>query len=351
MKKILSAGIALTMVLMATGCNGKKEAAPVAKKAAAPAEEKSIQLIVAHNQTSLENPYAYAINKFKEVAEAESGGKIKVVCHHGTMGENENELVEKLDMNALQLCVVSPGFMAAIGVPEVNIFALPYLFDSFQHWEKCLDGKFGTALKDVVLQKTQNRYRIMGYWTASVRDYYGKKPIKSPADLKGMTIRTQNSKVQVDFWKGCGAIPTNVAWGELYQALQQGVVDSAENDYTNFMLKEHHKTANGKYVCETHHDFTTRLFLMNGNFYDKLTEKQKEWINKAALAATQEDRKVTYSMSDSSKAKVIADGGVVTDFKDMDIAAFKNIAVKIQDDFASENKMTTYIDMVRNAAK
>ncbi len=313
--------------------------------------EKPLELIVAHNQTSLENPYAFAINKFKEVAEAESGGKIKVVCHHGTMGENENELVEKLDMGALQLCVASPGFMAAIGVPEVNIFALPYLFNSFDHWEKCLDGEFGSALKQVVLDKTHNNYRIMGYWTSSVRDYYGKKPITKPSDLKGMTIRTQSSQVQLDFWKGCGAIPTSVAWGELYQALQQGVVDSAENDYTSLMLKEHHKTPNGKYICETHHDFTTRLFLMNGNYYDKLTDQQKEWVNKAAAAATAEDRKVVYSMIDTSKAKCIADGAVVTEFKDIDIAAFKAIALPIQDKFAKDNNMTKYIDMVRAAAK
>ena len=77
----------------------------------------------------------------------------------------------------------------------------------------------------------------MAYWSSSVRDYYGKKPVTKPEDLKGMTIRTQSSQVQQDFWKACGAIPTSVAWGELYQALQQGVVDSAENDYTSFMLK------------------------------------------------------------------------------------------------------------------
>ena len=86
-----------------------------------------------------------------------------------------------------------------------------------------------------------------------------------------MTIRTQSSQVQQDFFAACGAIPTSVAWGELYQALQQGVVDSAENDYTNFMLKEHHKTDNGKFVSETHHDYTTRLLLMDSSFYDKLS--------------------------------------------------------------------------------
>ena len=88
---------------------------------------------------------------------------------------------------------------------------------------------------------------------------------------------------------------------------------------------------------------------MNGKFYDKLTEEQKGWINKAAAAATAEDRKVTYGMFNSSKVKVIADGAVVTDFKDMDIAAFKAIAVSIQDKFAKDNKMTKFINMVRSA--
>ena len=145
-------------------------------------------------------------------------------------------------MGAASMVVASPGFMTAIGVPEVDIFSLEYLFDSFDHWEKCLDGEFGDKMKDVVKEKTNNNFRIMAYWSSSVRDYYGKKPVTKPEDLKGMTIRTQSSQVQQDFWKACGAIPTSVAWGELYQALQQGVVDSAENDYTSFMLKEHHKT-------------------------------------------------------------------------------------------------------------
>ncbi|MBP1557864.1 MAG: TRAP transporter substrate-binding protein, partial [Oscillospiraceae bacterium] len=242
-------------------------------------------------------------------------------------------------------------FMTAIGVPEVDMLSLLYLFDSFDHWEAAMDGEFGSTMRDIILDKTGNDFRIMGYWSAGVRDYYGKKPIKTVADVKGLTIRTQTSGVVSEFWTQCGAIPTNVAWGELYQALEQGVVDSAENDYTNFSLKEHHKTANGKYVCETHHDFTTRLFLMDGNFYNSLTDEQKGWIDEASAAATAEERRVTYSMMDSSKENVIAAGGVVTDFKDIDIEAFKAIAIPIQDKFAADNKMETYLDMVRKAAK
>ena len=308
-----------------------------------------LTLIIASNATDLANPYSHGLDKFKEVAEQVSGGKIAVTVHKGTLGENESELVEKLTMGAADIVVSSPGFMTAIGVPEIDIFSLEYLFNSFAHWEKCLDGEFGNAMRKIVLDKTYNQFRIMGYWSSSVRDVYAKKAVKSPADLKGLSIRTQSSKVQQDFFQACGAIPTTVAWGELYQALQQGVVDGAENDYTNITLKEHHKTPNGKYISETHHDFTTRLFMMNGDKYDSLTDEQKEWINKASEACTAEERAVTYRMFEESKKKAIEAGAVITEFADIDIAAFKAIAKPIQDKFAADNNMTEQLNMVRAA--
>jgi tripartite ATP-independent transporter DctP family solute receptor len=313
------------------------------------AAEPELTLIIASNATDLANPYSHGLDKFKEVAEEVSGGKIQVIVHKGTLGENESELIEKLTMGAADIVVSSPGFMTAIGVPEIDIFSLEYLFDSFAHWEKCLDGDFGEAMKKIVLEKTYNQFRVMGYWSSSVRDVYAKKPVKSPADLKGLSIRTQSSLVQQEFFKACGAIPTTVAWGELYQALQQGVVDGAENDYTNITLKEHHKTPNGKYINETHHDFTTRLFLMNGDRYDRLTDEQKEWINKAAQASTAEERAVTYRMFGESKQKAINDGAVITEFADIDINAFREIARPIQDDFAKRNNMTEQLQMIRSA--
>lgn len=309
-----------------------------------------LNVSLAHNQTSADNPYVIASERFKTALEEVSGGRATATLYHGTLGENESELVEKLEMGAVDMAVASPGFMTSLGVNEIDIFSLLYLFESFDHWTTCVDGEFGDAMKEVVSEKLNNRFKIMGYWTASVRDYYGKKPITSPADLKGMTIRTQSAPVVQQFWVGCGAIPTTVAWGELYQALQQGVVDSAENDYTSFRLKEHHKTDNGKCVCETHHDYTTRLLLTSGAFYDSLTEEQKGWVDEACRIATQENRDVTMCMFEESKAQVIADGAIVTEFADMDIDAFKAIALPIQDQFAEENDMQQYLEMIRSAA-
>lgn len=347
MKKIILIIFAVMCTIsMLIGCAKEAPAADTANEDAAP----ELELIIASNQTSQENPYHFGLAKFKEVVERVSEGKISVICHDGTLGENESELVEKLNMGAAHMVVASPGFMTSVGVPEIDMLSLLYLFDDFDHWEAAMDGEFGTSMRDVILEKTNNDYRVMGYWSAGVRDYYGKQPVTTVADVKGLTIRTQTSGVVCEFWTQCGAIPTQVSWGELYQALEQGVVDSAENDYTNFMLKDHHKTDNGHYICETHHDYTTRLFLMDGNFYNGLTDEQKAWIDEAAAAATEEERNVTYNMMDSSKKTVQEDGAETIDFADMDIESFKAIALPIQDKFAADYDMKEYLEQIRSAS-
>ncbi|ONI37884.1 C4-dicarboxylate ABC transporter substrate-binding protein [Candidatus Epulonipiscium fishelsonii] len=339
---VLLGGVLMSMSLV--GCGGAEDATSDSSTAG------PLELIVAHNQTSLENPYAYGMNKFEEVLEDISGGQIQVTVHHGTLGENESELIEKLQMGAVDMVNVSPGFMTAIGVPEVDMFSLLYLFDSFDHWETALDGEFGDAMKTMIKEKTGNNFQVMDYWSSSVRDVYAKSPIYKPADLDDLSIRTQSSKVQQDLFSATGAVPASVAWGELYQALQQGVVDGAENDYTNLMLKEHHKTDNGKFISETHHDYTTRLLLMSGAEFDKLTPEQQAWITEAVAAATLEERTKTYEMLEESKAKVIADGATVVPFEEIDIDAFKALAIPIQDQFAADNNMVEYLEMIRSSA-
>ena len=344
MKKKISAvisGILLAGVI--TGCGGKDSKAPTAKT-----EEEKLHLIVAHNQTSTENPYQYGMVKFKNEVEKLSEGKTTVEVHAGTIGTNESELIEKLTLGGVDMVVASPGFMTAIGVKEIDMLSLYYMFNDYQTWEKVVDGNFGSKMKETIYDKSKGDFMVMDYWSSGVRNFYGKKQIVTPEDLKGLKVRTQSSPVQKDFWAAAGAIPTSVDWNELYQALQQGVVDGAENDMTNLSLKDHHKTGNGKYITETEHDFTTRLLLMNGKKFDKYTENQKNWIKEAAKVATREERDVTYSMLNQSREKILADGGVINK---VDKAAFIELAKPIQEKFAKDNKMEELLEMIRQDAK
>ncbi len=346
MKKLLA--LVAAMSLLMVGCSSPAESSTApAGDASTDAPAESIEIIVAHNNTSLESPYAKGAIAFEETLEEISGGQVQVVLHHGTLGENENELVEKLTIGATDMVVAAPAFMSGIGVPEIDIFSLLYLFDSFDHWEASMDGEFGQAMQQFILDKTNNQFRVMGYWSSGVRDVYANRAITSTADVEGMAIRTQDSAVQQQFWTDAGATPTSVAWSELYQALQQGVVDGAENDYTNLRLKDHHNTPNGKYISETHHDYTTRFFMMTDAFYNSLTDEQKAWVDEASVAATAAERQATYDMFEESKEICIADGAIVTNHEDINIEEFKAIGIAIQDQFAEQYGMQDYFAMLR----
>lgn len=337
MKKFISKLLVLTLcVLSLTGCFGSDNSS---------SGDGKVKLTIAHNQTSTDNPYQFGMLKFKEELEKLSNGSIEVEVHAGTIGTNEDELVEKLSLGAADMVLVSPGFMSKIGVKEVDFLSLPYLFDDYEHWSNAMDGEFGDRMKQVISEKTNGEFKIMGYWSAGVRNYYGKKPVTNPQDLKGTKIRIQTSPVQQEFWTKLGAIPTQIAWNELYQALQQGTVDASENDYTNLSLKDHHKTGNGKYISKTEHDFTTRFLLMNGNRFNEFTEEQQKWIQEAAKKATEEERNVTLSMLKESEQKILDDGGIIND---VNIDEFKKVAIEIQDKFCNDNDMKEYIDVIRN---
>lgn len=305
----------------------------------------TINLIAAHNQTTPDTPYGVGLDTFKEVVESESDGNITVEVHEGTIGTEESELVEKLKLGAADVVLVSPGFMTQTGVKEVDLFALPYLFDSFEHWEQVVDGEVGEELATVVNEKSNNDFKIVGYWSAGVRHFYGKAPLETIDDLSGMTIRTQTSGVVSDFWKQAGAVPTSVAWGELYQALQQNVVDSAENSYPYFVAQNHHATENGKYTTETGHDYTTRFLLVNGNEFDKYTEEQQEIIMKAADASVAAEREALYAQEEEYKQKAIDEGAEVSE---IDTAPFVEIAEPLQDQAAKDMGVEELLQKIRD---
>jgi len=338
MKKVLGI-LSLALAVGFAGCGSKEEAKST--EAAAP---KPVTLRVAHNQTSLENPYQYGLNKFASELDRLSGGTMKAEVFPGTLGTNESELAMKLTTDSVDMVVASPGFMSGTGVKEFDLLSLLYIFDSFDNWETVIDGEFGDKMKDIITEKTNNDFKVVGYYSSGVRNFYGKRPIVEPTDAKGLNIRAQGSPVQQEFWKKTGANPISVGWQELYQALNTGTADAAENDHTNMMLKEHHKTPNGKYTSLTAHDYTTRLLLMNGRNFDKFTAEQQAWILEAAEASVAEERAVTYKMLDESKAKILADGGEINE---VNLEAFKAIAIPIQDEYAKKNGLEDLLELTR----
>jgi len=341
-KKSLLTSVALTLSLSAVlaGCGDE------ASKGSG--EGEAIKILAAHNQTSPDNPYQTGLLKFEEVLEAESDGGFDVEVHAGTLGTEESELVEKLKLGAVDVVVVSPGFMTQTGVKEVDLLALPYLFESYEHWESVVDGDVGEKMAELINEKSNNDFKLVGYWSAGVRHYYGKKPLESIDDLKGLSIRTQTSGVVSDFWSQAGAVPTSVAWGELYQALQQNVVESSENSYPYFVQQNHHKTDNGKFVSETGHDYTTRLLLVNGKKFDEMTAEQQDALLAAADASIQAEREAVYAQEEEYKEKAIAEGAEVNE---IDTAEFIKIAEPIQEKLAKDIGAEELLESIKGLRK
>lgn len=303
----------------------------------------SVKIVAAHNQTNITSPYQIGMNKLKEIAEANNQFQVEV--HAGTIGTNENELVEKLVLGGADIVLVSPGFMTSAGINEVDLFSLLYLFNDYSHWEKVVDSDIGKQLSDIIYNKSGNKYRVVAYWSAGVRHWYGKKPINTINDVKGLKIRTQTSGVVSEFWTTIGAIPTSVAWAELYQALSSNVIDSAENAYPYLVPMEHHKTANGKFISETGHDYTTRLLLIREALWDKLADEQKSLLQKAIAEATKAEREAIYTEEAQYKEKAVSDGAVVNT---LDVKPFADVAKNIQDKWAKENGMSEILEKIRS---
>src|SRR5699024_8806206 len=294
MKKSILALLLSSLVLL-NGCDDKNTS-----------DTGKVNVVAAHNQTNLDSPYQTGMLKLKD--DAEQSQLFNIEVHAGTIGTNENELVEKLILGGADVVLVSPGFMTSLGIDEVDIFSLLYLFNDYKHWEKVVDGDIGKKIADIIYEKSGKKYYVKSYWTAGVRHWYGKKPVFKPEDLKGLKIRTQTSGVVSDYWLSIGAIPTSVAWAELYQALSSNVVDGAENAYPYLVPMEHHKTNNGKYISETGHDYTTRFLLVREGLRDKLDDKLKEVFENEMKATTKAERNEVYEEEKNNKEKTIANG-------------------------------------------
>lgn len=334
MKKSILALLLSSLVLL-NGCDDKNTS-----------DTGKVNVVAAHNQTNLDSPYQTGMLKLKD--DAEQSQLFNIEVHAGTIGTNENELVEKLILGGADVVLVSPGFMTSLGIDEVDIFSLLYLFNDYKHWEKVVDGDIGKKIADIIYEKSGKKYYVKSYWTAGVRHWYGKKPVFKPEDLKGLKIRTQTSGVISDYWLSVGAIPTSVAWAELYQALSSNVVDGAENAYPYLVPMEHHKTNNGKYISETGHDYTTRFLLVRAGLWDKLDDKHKEVFKNAMKAATNAERNAVYAEEKNYKEKAIADGAKVNS---LDTTPFVIKAVEIQDKWGKEHTMIDVIEQIRELAK
>jgi len=281
MKKALLTLLVVSLVIMPllTACGGSSSKNDVGQQQG----QTPIKLIAAHVNTE-DSSFHAGMVAFKERLEDLSGGTITVEIHpNGELGGNESELVEKMATGTVDVIVSAPNFVAAI-VREADLFSIPYLFEDVEHWERVVTGEVGKKILEKIEAGTD--FHPLGYWMCGVREYFGKKPITVPDDLKGVKIRVHNSETIQSVWAALGAQPAVLAYNELYSGLQNNVIDAAENDLSNILQQKFFEV--GKYISMTNHDIATRYFLMSKAKYNSLTDEQKSWIDQAAEESCKE---------------------------------------------------------------
>lgn len=212
-----------------------------------------------------------------------SGGRMRIdIYPSGQLGA-ERETVELLQIGSLAMTKVSTAPLEAF-VPSMKVFGIPYLFNDRDHYFRVLDSEIGKAL----LESTEiTRVRGLGYYDSGSRSFYTKdQPIRTPSDLEGLKIRVMQSQTAVQMVTALGGSPTPISFGEIYTALQQGVVDGAENNAPSFYLSGHYETA--KYYSLDEHTAVPDILLISTHIWYSLNDQQRAWLQAAV------DDSVTY---------------------------------------------------------
>ncbi len=224
-----------------------------------------------------EHPVHVAMVHMSERLGELSGGTMTIeVYPNGQLG-SETDCIEQVQRGALAMMKTSTAPMEGF-IPEMALFGLPYLFRDEEHYWNVLNGEIGQELLE---KGVRNGMRGICYYDSGSRSFYTtKKPILSPADLKGQKIRVMRSKMSMDMISQMGGSPTPIPWGELYTALQQGMVDGAENNAPSFYTSRHFEVC--KFYSLDQHTRIPDIVLFSQSIWDNLTEQQQAWVQEAA---------------------------------------------------------------------
>jgi tripartite ATP-independent transporter DctP family solute receptor len=269
-----------------------------------------------------------------------SGGKMRIdIYPSGQLGE-ERETVELVQIGSLAMTKVSTSPLESF-VPAMQIFSIPYVFRNREHFFKVLDSEIGREL----LRSTEvARLRGLGYYDAGSRSFYTKdKPINKPADLAGLKIRVQNSQTSVKMVAALGGSATPISWGELYTALQQGVVDGAENNPPSFHLSRHYEIC--KYFSLDEHTSVPDILLMSSRIWHDLTAEQQDWLQQAVDESVVYQRKL-WQQATNEALEAVKAAGVEVIIPDKVPFQDAVIAMKADYDGTDVGDLITRIDAV-----
>jgi tripartite ATP-independent transporter DctP family solute receptor len=284
-------------------------------------------------------PTVVAVEKMGKTLEAETNGDIKLQMFAGGVLGTEKEVVEQVQLGAIQLARVTLGVVGPV-VPDVNVFNMPFVFRNEQHMRHVIDGEVGQEILDKITNSDFNLVAL-GWMDGGTRNLYTKKPVRSPEDLKGMKIRMIGNPVFLDTMNAMGGNGISMDTSEVFSALQTGVVDGAENNPPTMLEHNHYQIA--KYYTLTGHLIIPELLVMSKTTWEKLTPEQQVLVKKAARQAQMDERQLWDAKVASSTEKLKAAG---VEYISIDPKPFYDATAPVREKYGAK-----YADLMKKIAE
>jgi C4-dicarboxylate-binding protein DctP len=250
-----------------------------------------------------DTPKGKASDFFAKRAAELTGGKVKVEVYPNSTLYKDKEEMEALQLGAVQMLAPSLAKFGPLGVREFEVFDLPFIFDSYADLHKITQGPVGKML----LAKLEPKgIKGLAYWDNGFKSFSANKPLKTPDDFKGLKMRIQSSKVLESQMRAVGALPQVMAFSEVYQALQTGVVDGTENPHSNLYTQKMHEVQ--KHMTLSDHGYLGYAVITNKKFWDGLPADVRGQLEQAMKEATDYANKIAKEENDQALEKVRASG-------------------------------------------
>ncbi|MFK7932248.1 MAG: TRAP transporter substrate-binding protein [Saprospiraceae bacterium] len=285
------------------------------------------------------HPVHQGMEVFAEQVVKLSNGQLKVkIFPDGQLG-TEREVLELLQIGSIAMTKVSAAAMANFA-PEYKVMGVPYLFRDKGHLFNVLEGEIGESILEA-----GSEYLLRGlcFYDAGSRSFYTKnQPIRTPQDLDGLKIRVMNHQMSVDMVNQMGGSATPMAYGELYTALQQGVVDGAENNPPSFITSGHYEVC--KYYTLDEHSSIPDVLVIGTKYWQTLSEEEQQWMKDAAKISVTAQKKF-WSDNVAECMQQLAAANVEIIRPDKSLFAEKTQAVL--QEFATDPKMKTLVEQIK----
>ena len=287
-------------------------------------------LKLAHIHTPTQSVVGPSATLFADNVKKYTNGAVEIqVFHSGQLGSNEREMVESVKLGVLDMAITSTAVITSFS-RLLSLFDIPFIFENHAHAIRVLDGPIGDKLKQDLEPKG---IVILEFWSGGFRDVFNNvKPIRTPDDLKGMKIRVMQSPVYLDTFKAFGALPVAMSPGELYSALQMGVVDAGENDPGNAVAMKFVEVS--KYWSRTHHAFAPMPLIINAKLFRSFSKDIQQAIQKAAKDASAHQRLYVEGLWDRAMKRIEEKGVKVNPVED--INAFRERVKPVYDKYDKE---------------